>query len=117
MGMLGVMAKLRSLPTVIGISAVLAGGVTYWATSNYYQAQEAKAVKAALEEANRVYQADIEAMQDSAETVEVLRTVIKYVDRKAENVETPECTDLGDDFVGLLNRSIEAANHTGQPTD
>lgn len=69
-----------------------------------------KALHRAFDQADRIASEDLDvATASNAERIRVIKE-IRYVQRAAKQVKTPDCRDLGPDWFGLYNRGIAAAN-------
>lgn len=94
------------------VVAAAAGGAYggYQLASNACEADKYKAVTRAIEQANEQAEIDAEIYRDHVEVTREIDIVYKEIDNETETVTTPECTDLGDEWVRVFNDSVRATD-------
>lgn len=105
-------AKVGSIGLVV---ATISFGAGYKICSNSHKADRLEDAERIIQEASERYEQDMELLMDSSREFGRIKEIIRYVDKETPKVETPECTDLGNDWIRLYNQSIEAANMSGTP--
>jgi hypothetical protein len=67
-----------------------------------------KAIEAAVTEAKRDWDSQKAITSNGIQNVNTTKEKIVYIERRAETIQAPLCTDLGSDYSGVYNDAIRA---------
>ena len=108
-----VLPNWTGLAAKVALALAVVGGAYYAGYDNATddaKAEQLKAMSAFIEKQNKQYEEDLSILMTARDVKEQAEELTDDVDEQAKDVPTPNCTDLGDDWIRLYNNSVEAAN-------
>lgn len=95
---------------VVLLTGAVGYGLGYDNASDNAELNRLAMLERYINKQEEIYEKDLEVLMEAQDTAKKAKKLEEEISEDSKNVSTPECGALGDDWLRLYNKSIEAAN-------